>query len=138
MNHTPTPWVKTYEKNIIDANGNLITRLEYGGWYLDNAEANAKRIVDCVNACADMQDPVAEIAQLRARVAELENPWIPISEIHLHGYRGNETLWVAHRHGVCEGYYQVNGTWCKWNGDILEATHFMFNRVPQPPKPQES
>lgn len=33
------------------------------------AEANRDRIVACVNACAGMADPAAEIAQLRAKIA---------------------------------------------------------------------
>ena len=32
----------------------------------------AKRILTCLNACAGMLDPAAEIAALRARIAELE------------------------------------------------------------------
>jgi uncharacterized protein with PhoU and TrkA domain len=32
---------------------------------------DAERIVQCVNACADMEDPAKEIAQLRADRAEL-------------------------------------------------------------------
>lgn len=36
------------------------------------AEANRDRIVACVNACAGMEDPAAEIAQLRSRTADLE------------------------------------------------------------------
>jgi uncharacterized protein with PhoU and TrkA domain len=32
---------------------------------------DAERIVQCVNACADMKDPAKEIAQLRADRAEL-------------------------------------------------------------------
>jgi hypothetical protein len=37
----------------------------------EEQEANAHRIVQCVNACADMEDPAKEIAQLRADRAEL-------------------------------------------------------------------
>ena len=37
----------------------------------DEWEYNAKRIVDCVNACDGMDDPLLEIARLRASVSEL-------------------------------------------------------------------
>lgn len=37
------------------------------------AEANAKRIVDCVNACDGMDDPSYEIAKLRSFVVMLSN-----------------------------------------------------------------
>lgn len=40
--------------------------------YRAECDANASRIVACVNACAGMDDPVAEIGQLRAKLAELE------------------------------------------------------------------
>lgn len=36
------------------------------------SDANAARVVACINACKGMEDPAAEIAALRARVAELE------------------------------------------------------------------
>lgn len=35
-------------------------------WGID-ADANAHRIVECWNACLDMQDPAKEIAELRAQ-----------------------------------------------------------------------
>lgn len=37
----------------------------------DVSDDNAKRIVDCVNACDGMDDPLLEIARLRASVSEL-------------------------------------------------------------------
>lgn len=39
---------------------------------VQTSEANAARIVACVNACEFMLDPASEIAELRARVEELE------------------------------------------------------------------
>lgn len=41
---------------------------------MSEAIANRDRIVACVNACAGMADPAAEINQLRSRIEELENP----------------------------------------------------------------
>lgn len=34
--------------------------------------ANKSRIIACVNACEGIQDPVAEIAQLKAKITQLE------------------------------------------------------------------
>jgi hypothetical protein len=60
--HTPGPWViegQKYEAHrIIDADGNAICQL----WYkdetpMDNQDANADRIVSCVNALEDVDDP---------------------------------------------------------------------------------
>jgi hypothetical protein len=39
---------------------------------VDYCDEVAARIVDCVNACEGMGDPIKEIASLRARIAELE------------------------------------------------------------------
>jgi len=71
-NHTKEPWeVITSEFPIIvDSKGTLaICYPVYGKD--EESEANAHRIVQCVNACADMKDPEKEIAQLRADRAEL-------------------------------------------------------------------
>jgi hypothetical protein len=77
--HTPTPWTDNIDNNVTDSEGNLIARLEYGGWFLTNAENNAKRIVACVNACEPFKDPLesipkllVEVEALRDRVKELE------------------------------------------------------------------
>lgn len=71
MTHTPTPWIK--RETIIDSEqGDIIANFQHGGWEYTNSQENMKRIVECVNACEGMQDPAAEIAKLKARVAELE------------------------------------------------------------------
>lgn len=60
--HTPGPWFANDEmtngKISIYANGPI-------GYIGENAEANAARIVACVNACEGMADPVAQIKALR-------------------------------------------------------------------------
>ena len=60
--HTPEPWTANDEitggKVSIYANGPL-------GYIGENPEANAARICACVNACAGMTDPAAEIKALR-------------------------------------------------------------------------
>ena len=66
--YTPEPWrVGRYHySDVVECqSGNiLLSKTEE----LDNATgiANARRIVACVNACAGMADPEAEIARIRA------------------------------------------------------------------------
>jgi hypothetical protein len=46
---------------------------DIGGFDIRNCplpEGTARRIVDCVNACAGMDDPAAEIAALRTQLAD--------------------------------------------------------------------
>lgn len=76
--HTPEPWVQDegnlrcvgtpkswYPRQVYD----IVTVLEGGPEYRDEAnskaEANAHRIVACVNALAGVDDPAAELARLR-------------------------------------------------------------------------
>ena len=76
--HTPEPWDwhgpwSVYKGcNIIDGNVADILQVNHDYEANDWDEAAAARIVACVNACEGMADPAAEIAELRARVAELE------------------------------------------------------------------
>ena len=82
-NHTPEPWFddrathdQPYQniKILGDENRGIcwlwIDDAPVDDW---NAEqrANAARIIDCVNACADMTDPAAEIAELKRQRDEL-------------------------------------------------------------------
>jgi hypothetical protein len=62
MKHTPEPWEKI--EDWVKKGGEKVA-LVYG---IDNTQehANAARIVACVNACAGMDDPAAEIERLRA------------------------------------------------------------------------
>ena len=67
-NHAPEPWkcegYVVYFPDLI------------GGFSLQHcpaAEATARRIVACVNACAGMADPAAEIAELKRQRDELLN-----------------------------------------------------------------
>ena len=81
--HTPEPWIfdpdAGKEIAIFQAEGGLaicdiVTTTGEGFYRPDSAargEANAARIVACVNACEGMSGPVAEIARLRASNAEL-------------------------------------------------------------------
>lgn len=103
MTHTPTPWIRKGLK-IYRQGGNAIIsflqRKPQMEFPYENAEANIERVVACVNACAEFQDPKidigllkldneqkakllascetallerdAEITKLKARVAELE------------------------------------------------------------------
>ena len=65
-NHTPEPWVchedLVYFHDV------------FGGFSLrgcPNPEDTAHRIVTCVNACAGMEDPAAEIDELKRQRDEL-------------------------------------------------------------------
>lgn len=48
-----------------------IARVEGDNISRDEEKANARRIVACVNACAGMEDPAVEIAELRKAVKVL-------------------------------------------------------------------
>jgi len=75
--HTPTPWQQTYGAQrdpvctwpIATAVGNEPSEFYIHGMNekygtVDN-EANAARIVQCVNACAGIADPAAALASVR-------------------------------------------------------------------------
>jgi len=78
--HTPEPWYAAggrifYQKGERIPSDSFIAKFLASPRYAQNVKtsyANAARVVACVNACAGMADPAAEIAALRARVAELE------------------------------------------------------------------
>lgn len=68
MNHTPEPWC-TNGREIGDS-PMMYTKISnsISGNSYEQAEANAARIVACVNACGGMEDPAREIAELRQAV----------------------------------------------------------------------
>lgn len=78
MMHTPGPWVRgglpllTYGRlardYIIGAGGELVAELNAK---LSNHEANAQRIVSCVNGCSVLKNPIEDIARLRRERTEL-------------------------------------------------------------------
>jgi len=83
-NDSDEPWI-SQEWNLEGADGtNTLATVKFctatGGWgnITSRIEAIAirDRIIACVNACAGMADPVAEIARLRA----LESPGIVSEE----------------------------------------------------------
>ena len=69
MKHTPEPWIYTafdvpiLFTGVIKHNEGREIAAIYGN--MGAGEANAARIVACVNACAGMDDPAAEIERLR-------------------------------------------------------------------------
>lgn len=65
--HTPEPWQHDNFKGVYDSNGRPIIFAGRGcdKTSLTEDEANAARIVACVNACEGMIDPANEIAALR-------------------------------------------------------------------------
>ena len=78
--HTPEPWV-VEDRQDIDTNfySDDATVSIIGGCQeyifahrdIEERRANARRIVTCVNACAGMDDPAAEIAELKRQRDEL-------------------------------------------------------------------
>ena len=92
--HTPEPWHVSHDlgegisiaHEIAPHCGKLIPLAEAKFWLSakepdarETAHANAHRIVACVNACAGMADPAAEIAALRVALeiaaTTLETVW---------------------------------------------------------------
>ena len=85
--HTPEPWEYGFPKVNgqelreadcqVSMGGFLIANVSHGPIYPEEPfgsaarEANALRIVACVNACAGMTDPAAEIAELKRQRDEL-------------------------------------------------------------------
>lgn len=73
---TPEPWFLKHDGWTIRAVAEPQDRICHTYTPTDNAAtiarqvANANRIVECVNACTGMVDPVSEIAQLRAAIAK--------------------------------------------------------------------
>jgi len=72
--HTPEPWVADdrhdLETNFYsdDATGSIIGGCQeymFAHRDIEERRANARRIVTCINACAGMADPAAEIAELK-------------------------------------------------------------------------
>ena len=75
--HTPEPWavdeymaVGGLTGMLIDNAGNHIGTA-FNVTMSAEAVTNARRIVTCVNACAGMADPAAEIAELKRQRDEL-------------------------------------------------------------------
>ena len=75
--HTPKPWnwrgpwKHLAANHVLDSENIHVFRVLHD-YETNEWEDAAARIVACVNACEGMADPAAEIAALRARVAELE------------------------------------------------------------------
>lgn len=94
MSHTKGKWVVDDREDLAgkfysdDATGSIIGECQH--YYLaprslDERKANAKRIVDCVNACDGMGDPADEIAKLRSNIDEL----LKELDVLSNGYPGN-------------------------------------------------
>jgi hypothetical protein len=76
MNTTHTPEPLGFDKNDEDnlfvfSKAKICNLYNTIGTEYDEAEANAARIVACVNACTGMEDPAAEINQLKAQRDDL-------------------------------------------------------------------
>ena len=76
--HTPEPWRVGRPGTVVSDTpvpgmGGSDAVEYYGGHLIGESiiEENARRIVACVNACAGMGDPTAEIAELKRQRDEL-------------------------------------------------------------------
>jgi hypothetical protein len=71
--HTPEPWETDYESWPAYIQAATLSEEGDKEWVANcgDNKANASRIVACINACAGMGDPQAEIASLKAREAEM-------------------------------------------------------------------
>lgn len=83
--HQPEPWVTVRDNEMQtamwEAFGHQSLRIVFADEgsdvaYIppcdgDNGNADAKRIVDCVNACKGIEDPVTTVSELVATMAEL-------------------------------------------------------------------
>ena len=68
--HTPEPWAIGLSKESF-VNDHKVIGYAIGRFNTDEEKkANAARIVECVNACAGMEDPAFEIAFLREQLRE--------------------------------------------------------------------
>lgn len=82
MEHTPEPWYNEWGSDgslrIVESDETKAIIAEVNsapfkgtGRTLDTVKANGKRLVACVNACAGIVDPNAELAKLRQDKANL-------------------------------------------------------------------
>ena len=69
--HTPEPWKDGFLRVTALNGGMRVAVTSCDGGNVEIEQANANRIVDCVNACAGMADPAAEIAELKRQRDEL-------------------------------------------------------------------
>lgn len=115
MNHTKEPWEYVEERNIVNESKvgeyTIITHAirPFGKTGDHNIcrlkdPIDAKRIVQCVNDCAGMKDPGAEIAKLRADRAELlealkwlRNSYLDVTNAFTIAERGcaHDQIWDA-------------------------------------------
>lgn len=79
MSHFQTPHGKwrvsvVNPRKILLGDGRLVAEIKSLGLGIEQESAIAARIVECVNACAGMEAPAKEIAQLQAyQVSEWRN-----------------------------------------------------------------
>ena len=79
--HTPEPWKLWGDKEAVVMDCPLHSKHGFIAVMACNEDvsaktssANAKRIVTCVNACAGMSDPAAEIAELKRQAGIASRP----------------------------------------------------------------
>jgi hypothetical protein len=68
--HTAAPWIYTGSVLVEDQNRNVVARCNTH-FRMDAEEANAARIVACVNACAGIEDPAAALAEAKEALRKI-------------------------------------------------------------------
>ena len=69
--HTPEPWGDSQLRLCFVEFEKLGITVSIPQYADEEAKANSRRILSCVNACAGMADPAAEIAELKRQLDEL-------------------------------------------------------------------
>ena len=69
--HTPEPWGDSQLRLCFVEFEKLGITVSIPQYADEEAKANSRRILSCVNACAGMADPAAEIAELKQQRDEL-------------------------------------------------------------------
>jgi len=72
--HTPEPWrtsSKVNQENIYSPTYGCISIAFHNNTHADEHKANAKRIVDCVNALANVENPAEFLYDLRGENSRL-------------------------------------------------------------------
>lgn len=109
--HTPEPWELSSESPKIIVVPSMFEGPELrtligstcghpNSWAYPTEEAgaaNALRIISCVNACAGMEDPEREIAELRKQ-----------RDVLLSAVTSVQSWWEDHKYDVCGDYGDYN------------------------------
>ena len=105
MKHTSEPWSLLSQRQDIIKGKDGSHILECIGHEANpRTQANADRIVACVNACAGMEDPAYEIAKLREEVKRLRGEYGPKQ------YYSNASSWDIRELDIIFAIREQEGT----------------------------